>query len=555
MPRGRQSSQRPPQDSIDSILLAMSRSESIDDATLAHYLDRLDEEWTRGARHKVLRLFYTSDTAAHAAAVLILSELANEWDVEELEKIIFDANVSDLAKLALSPVLKSVGSNLADDGIVPYLRDAEGAMQQMRNRLLEVAGESELSVESVLEDVLSMPVEKRLGFVDWLGGSRDLRAVNLLIPLLQSTPSRVAIATIDALDQLGAIAAQQTIPALKHLVATSSNRQIKQHARAVLGRLTMQSALGMEDTLADEAQRQSLQFYEARVSLIDGVGAQMIMLSWQRPDGLLKGVNVLYQDTWGIKDCYGTDEMPIESWNEVTSDINVQGLGGFQVSLAYSRAVVAEARVVNKRTRRKLPIAYAIWRPFLEENTPGEQGGQGGQYQVSIALERCELTPAALKMAERGADLYNMPEFFSWMYEPLEDIQNYFGRYWSLDSVMRSRRGRSRKKTQAQPAISAEQEAIITEAITDLVDDKWRSLYENRLRRQGAVIRFAGREADAELIQAVASLLHPDSAVPAAEQPFARAMMRLSFAQGPIRALADALGDGNFSSLPFDLFT
>src|ERR1700731_3925374 len=75
MPRGRK---RPPQESIDSILLAMSRREDLDDDTLSRYLDLLDEEWTRGAREKVLHLLRTSDVAAHSAAVLILSELATE---------------------------------------------------------------------------------------------------------------------------------------------------------------------------------------------------------------------------------------------------------------------------------------------------------------------------------------------------------------------------------------------------------------------------------------------------------------------------------------------
>ena len=58
MPRGRKG---PPQESIDSILLAMSRRDDIDPDTLSHYFDRLDEEWTEGAREKVLHLLHTND--------------------------------------------------------------------------------------------------------------------------------------------------------------------------------------------------------------------------------------------------------------------------------------------------------------------------------------------------------------------------------------------------------------------------------------------------------------------------------------------------------------
>src|SRR6266851_2227328 len=169
MPRGGR--RGTPQDSIDSILLAMSRRSDVDPDTLSHFLDRLDEEWTSGAREKVLHLLRTSDSKAHSAAALILSELATDFDLEELEDFIADPTVGDLAKLTLAPVLKELDSELADDGIIDYLNDPEAAMLQMQIRLLELVGRSELGVESVLEDVLEMPMERRLGFVGWLGMS------------------------------------------------------------------------------------------------------------------------------------------------------------------------------------------------------------------------------------------------------------------------------------------------------------------------------------------------------------------------------------------------
>ena len=49
----------PPQESIDSILLALSRRDDISQETLSHYLTRLDEEWANGARQKVLQLLRT----------------------------------------------------------------------------------------------------------------------------------------------------------------------------------------------------------------------------------------------------------------------------------------------------------------------------------------------------------------------------------------------------------------------------------------------------------------------------------------------------------------
>src|SRR5712692_1042368 len=398
MPRGRK---RNPQESVDSILLAISRRDNIDSETLSHYFDRLDEEWTDGARDKVLHLLHTNDAAAHAAAVLILTELATDFDLEELEDLVADPTVSDLAKLTLAPILKELDSEMADDGLIEYINDPEAAMQQMQRRLLEIVGQSEMGVESVLEDILSMPLERRLGFVSWLGSSHDPRAANLLIPLLENQTNKVVVAVVDALEQLGEIAAYQTIPALNYLIAHASNRELKQHARTALGRLTMQSAPGTEDAAMTDAgwhRQHQLQFNEARVSHLDGVGSQMIMLSWRRPDGLLKGVNILYQDQGGIKDCYGTDEMNIKRWTEIVSEMNDQGVGSFQTSQEFAGALIAEARAINKRTHRKLPIAYAIWRPLIE----GEEPSKRKAPPVSTRLELPEFTPDVLQLAKRG---------------------------------------------------------------------------------------------------------------------------------------------------------
>src|SRR6185437_10035645 len=244
-------------------------------------------------REKVLHLLRTSDTKAHSAAALILAELATDFDLDELEEFIADPTVGDLAKLTLAPVLKELDSELADDGIIDYLNDPEAAMLQMQMRLLELVGQSELGVESILEDVLSMPVERRLGFIGWLGGSQDPRAVRLLIPLLENQSSKIVIAAMEALEQLGAAAAEESIPALNYLLSSSTNRQVKQQARTVLGRLTMQAPPGVALEVPQE-----LPLHEARVSFIDGSGAQMVMLAWLKPDGLLKGVNLLCQDEW-----------------------------------------------------------------------------------------------------------------------------------------------------------------------------------------------------------------------------------------------------------------
>jgi hypothetical protein len=547
MARGRKG---PPQESIDSILLAMSRRDDIDPDTLSHYFDRLDEEWTDGAREKVLHLLRTTDSQAHSAAILILSELATDFDLEELEDFVADPTVSDLAKLTLAPVLKELGSDMADDGILDYLNDPEAAMLQMQMRLLELVGQSELGVESVLEDVVTMPMERRLGFIHWLGASQDPRAANLLIPLLENQSSKIVTATIDALEQLGRVASNQSIPALNYLLANNSNRQVKQQARAVLGRLTMHSSPGTEDAAMEEARQHHLPLHEARASFIDGSGTQMVMLSWQRPDGMLKGVNVLYQDEWGIKDCYGTDEMEVERWAELVDSMDEQGFGSFHVSLEYCYALISEARAVNKRTRHKLPVAYAVWRPLIEGSV-----AQKNAPAIPITLEPQPFNPEVAQLAQQGDELYQLTEFDSWYFDPFESVKPYINPYLMSKSGSSSSRGRRRKGGPRVEEQKTKQEAIVTELLEKVIDDKWRLLYEGRLRRQGALFQNVGRTNDARLVSAVASALHPDSGQPPQEQPFLRAMMHHTLEDGFVRLMAEAMESSPFRSTPLNFLS
>jgi hypothetical protein len=531
MPRGRQ---RPPQDSVDSILLAICRRDDLDSETLQHYFDRLEDEWTEGARNKVLHLLRSRDAAAHTAAILILAEVASEDDLEELEDLVTDPTLSDLAKLALAPVLKELGSDMVDDGMVEYLNDPASAMQQMQMRLLELVGKSEMGIESILQDVIAMPMERRLAFISWLGSCNDARAAQLLIPLLENQPVKVATAVIEALEQLGPIALQQSLSALNYVLSTNAPRALKQQARATLGRLTMQSAVNMDVQLSSEMDVLQLVPYEARASFIDGTGSQLVMLSWLRPDGLLKGINVLYQDLVGIKDCYGVDGMDKERKARLVEDLQEQGFFSFVVPFDFARALILQASETNKHLRRKLPISYVIWRSLLE-NTPHEEAAP------LLQTAPLELDDETLALVKRGGELFQLPEFLSWLYDPMERTEPFIARYLQLyDSEAAAHRTRRLTASQTK-RLQRLLDELVDEALPELIDERWRERFEPRLRLQARLFQLAEREQDARMAQAVAAVLAPTSPVPVLEQDFLRTLVRMSIEQGPLRMMFASL--------------
>jgi hypothetical protein len=308
----------------------------------------------------------------------------------------------------------------------------------------------------------------------------------------------------------------------------------------------MYEAPGQVVAPAEQSLHEQELLHEARVSFIDGSGTQMIMLAWKRSDGLLKGVNVLYQDTWGIKDCYGTDEMEAESWSELVESMEEQGFGSYKVTLDYCRALIADARAMNKRSRHKLPVAYAIWRPFIE----GNESSSKNESTAKIMLKPVILTPDLLQLVKSGDELLDLQEFETWTFEPFESIKPYVNAYIEAGGTVNSPRTRKRRG-----GLKANQEAIVSDVLEKVVNDKWRLLYASRLLRQGALFQYIGREDDALLASAVSAALHPDSGLAANEQSFLRAFMHRSLSNGLLRIMAEALEGGPIGSFSFGPFT
>src|SRR5262249_40360914 len=151
---------------------------------MTHYLGRLGEEWVEGgARERVLHLLRSNEARSQAVALGVLAQLASDADLECLEDFVTDPTIRDVPKLSLGPILKSLNSEMAEDGLLEYLNDGVGAIRQMQSRLLELAGKNMLGIETILNDFRSMSEERQLGFITWLGSSGDPRAASVLLPL------------------------------------------------------------------------------------------------------------------------------------------------------------------------------------------------------------------------------------------------------------------------------------------------------------------------------------------------------------------------------------
>ena len=529
------------QESVNDILLVLSQQDSIDSDLMTRYLNRLDEEWVEGgAREQVLHLLQSNEGRSQAAAIRVLTKLATDADLECLEDFVADPTISDMPKLSLALILKSLNSEMADDGLLEYLNDGSGAIRQMQSHLLELAGKNMLGVETILNDFQHMSEERQLGFIAWLGHSGDPRAASILVPLLDLTTTKLVVAVIEALEELEGLVVTLSLPALRRFIGSTYNLQLKDLARAAVQRLTAQLMIGPEELrLMDR--RFTFSEHEARVSPLDSIGNQLVMLSWYRPDRMLQGINLLINADSGLRDCYSIDDISQEQWASLVQDFHAHGYNSFKVSFAYARALAIDAYGQKRRLRAHLPLTYSLWRPHIEGHDSREKKKK--LIASLVAAKPIPLTHLDSSYVSKGGELLELPEFSTWFYDPLDRIVPYITRY--MDMFPRNLNIAQLERLQLSPAQEEKLiqglDQLVEEALDDLIDTEWRFTYESLLRRQAAFFQQTDQSGIAHVIQGVAAALHPQSPLPLPQQTFPQALLRLSIKHGPLRLMLEAL--------------
>ncbi|HEY4036768.1 MAG TPA: hypothetical protein VGL94_22655, partial [Ktedonobacteraceae bacterium] len=190
-----------------------------------------------------------------------------------------------------------------------------------------------------------------------------------------------------------------------------------------------------------------------------------------------------------------------------------------------------------------------IWRPLIEGLLPIKKFTS----PYLTILEPIPLDSATQALAQQGDELYELNEFLSWMYEPIERIEPYITRHLAAHDVFDThllRKGKSKGHKHQNQLMK-----LVDEALGLLIDDNWRLLYEERLRRHAALFQVLGREKEVALIRAVAAQLHPASGVPVQEQAFPRALLSFSIEQGPLRLMVESLRSGEMGTFPPEFFS
>ncbi len=446
---------------------------------------------------RIVELLASPDEDTRQVAITLLRELGDPRAVAPLRQMLYKPDYRDGEKLKVLQALDVLGAPVDEATFRRAITDPDALMRRTLSHMLETI-EDPIQVEALLEVMKEGPPEIQEQYVhDMLAPLADRCLLLMLTALLHNEHDGVIIAAVDAIERLKEPA---VIPLLEERAQYDSSRRVRHAAENAALRLRARIRIG-DQSPQPWVVPSLLPLAYCLLCTIDGSGGQVLFVAREQPDGHLRIVDLMFNDHQGIKDCFSAvvDE---EELDEI-----VDGFGSAEfvdISLERARATIAHAYQVTLDARRRLPPAFVAWQGWLEGEDPRP-------------IKECPLLPLEpsrqTELLAECTELMTMDEFDFWFFNP-DEVGTFVSRYRKLFRQGQAERG------------EAPFEALLDQAIEAVVDDKYRRLLPDRLRRQAWLLAQLYEEEEIPLWALAAAAALEEGVV--VEHPLLRSMMDLS---------------------------
>jgi hypothetical protein len=436
------------------------------------------------------------DEDTRYAALALLRELDDSRAVPLLRRMLSSSDCSDDEKVAVIHTLDQLGAPIDEATFRRTISDPEALIRGAVTGLLDVI-EDPAQVEVFLEMIEQGPPEMQAQYVqDLLGPLADRRLLLLLTALLHSQHDDVVLAAVDAVERLKEPA---TIPLLQERGQYDPSRRVRHAAENAA--LRLQTRVG-EQALQSWITLSPLPLARCWLSTIDGSGGQVFFVARDQPDGELWLLDLMFNDHEGIKDCFSAviEEEELDGMMDSFEPIDF-----VDVSLERARAEVARAYQTTLEAGRRLPPPLIVWRGWLE--------GEDARSIEEIPLPSLDPSRRA-ELLEESVELLELDEFEYWFFNP-DEVATFVRRYRELLRKSQAKRGQ------------APFESLLSDAVEAVVDDEYRRLLPDRLRRQAWLLTQLYEDELVPLWALAAADALEDSVL--VEHPLLRGMMAYSF--------------------------
>jgi hypothetical protein len=211
-------------------------------------------------------------------------------------------------------------------------------------------------LQEVVGYLVALPAAERRGALERHVGELDAQAGWLLHAALHIPDPRSQRLVLDALVRLREPGAAGPIERLER---TARDGAVRTEAAAALQRLRLHAV----DAAAPAEPLPLPPVARALMSIVDGVGAQVILVLRDLGPAGFTLADFLLKEGIGIKDAFGLSHLPPDDLEEVMDGFVAEAVDLIEVDLPAVRGALADAVAINAASGEPVPPAFELWEP------------------------------------------------------------------------------------------------------------------------------------------------------------------------------------------------
>lgn len=320
-------------------------------------LDVLVKELTKSSEQKTILISFMA------------LKLCEQKELEDaLWEVLKNPAVADSTKTIILNVLKDMGNKVDYDKMEQFFDNPEEVIDADTQRLLQIAIINPEAQIDFLDFINSLSDTDKKLLVQSLGedySSDDL--ANILNPLVLYMPtSELGKAAIEI---LGSTKSQLALHTLFETLDFVDDEEVLALVKKNISKLKIS---GVREDNAEEFYKSILSSkpYQAYASYPDGHGNQALIFSRIRDEaeqnGSIQLVAVVVNDTYGVLDCFGFNEISQMEFERIVSRF-YSGDEHVYLDAHVIKSILANAEKLTRKQSGKIPYEYICWRNLLSD--------------------------------------------------------------------------------------------------------------------------------------------------------------------------------------------
>ena len=287
---------------------------------------------------------------------------------EQLENALWTSlkspTVSDYNKALVLNLLKDMGNRVDYNDIDAYFESPEEIIDTETKELLHSAIMNPEAQIDFLDFLEALPYEDKVTLVQSLGDDySDDALANILIPVFLHDPtSRIAKIALEilgktrsqlalhALEEAMEFADEDIIPAIKRNISTLKLSGVRED----------NSIDFYKDVLSESRP------YECYTSYPDGHGNQALIFSREREDETIQFLAVVANDTWGIVDCFGFNQITKDEFEKIVARFYGDE-DSVYINQTVLKALLNKAENIVHKNGEIVSYEYICWRTITSD--------------------------------------------------------------------------------------------------------------------------------------------------------------------------------------------